>query len=158
MRVAMREAGVIADGTARQEGARFVAQSWRIPMRRLATLGVAGVLALSAAVPLAAAPLSNAVDLKAAAADTTQIRWRGHRGHGWVPGAVIGGLAAGAIIGSQAYRADPYYYGGYAYDAYPYDSYAYSPGYSYAPGYYRRGFRSMDRDCLGDYDSGGVRC
>ena len=125
-------------------------------MRKFAThaaaLGLAGALALGTAVPLAAGPLSNAVDLKAAATDTTQIRWRGHRGHGWVPGAVIGGLAAGAIIGSQVYRADPYYYGGYAYEPYPYDAYAYSPG------YYRRGFYNMDRDCIGDYDSAGVRC
>jgi hypothetical protein len=122
-------------------------------MRRLATLGVAGALALSATVPLGAAPLSNAVDLKAAAADTTQIRWRGHRGHSWVPGAVIGGLAAGAIIGSQAYRADPYYYGGYAYDPYPYGG-----AYAYSPGYFGHGWRGMDRDCIGDYDSAGVRC
>jgi hypothetical protein len=52
--------------------------------------------------------------------------WWGWRGGawGWWPGAVIGGLAAGAIIGSAA--APPYYYGpGYGY---------YGPGY-YGPGY-----------------------
>jgi hypothetical protein len=123
-------------------------------MRRFAILGVAGALALGAALPVSAAPLSNAVDLKAATTDTTQVRWRGHRGHAWVPGAVIGGLAAGAIIGSHAYAADPYYHGGYAYDPYPYGAYAYSPSYFHT----RRSLFGLDRDCIGEYDSAGVRC
>ena len=54
-------------------------------------------------------------------------QWRhgwgwGHHGFGWgapVAAGVIGGLAAGAVIGS-AFGA-PYYYGGYPYGAYAYD-------------------------------------
>ena len=118
-------------------------------LKPAAGLGLAAALALSVVTPLAAAPMSNAAGLKAAAADTEQVRWRGHRGGGWLPGAVVGGLAAGAIIGSQAYRADPYY-GGYAYEPYPYASYGYAPG--------PYGYGNMDRDCIGDYDSAGVRC
>src|SRR5262249_28092816 len=36
--------------------------------------------------------------------------WGWHRGWGWRGGAVVGGLAAGALVGSAL--AAPYYYGG----------------------------------------------
>jgi len=45
----------------------------------------------------------------------------GFRHHGFGTGAVIGGLAAGALVGSAL--AAPYYYGGYG--DYAYDPYAY---------------------------------
>jgi hypothetical protein len=51
-----------------------------------------------------------------AAPSEAEARWRGGW---WVPGAVIGGLAAGAIIGGLArpyyYGPGPYYYGGPVY-------------------------------------------
>ena len=54
--------------------------------------------------------------------DTADARWRGRHGGGVAAG-IIGGLAAGAIIGSMANQG--YYGGGY-----------YGPGYAYGPGYY----------------------
>lgn len=122
-------------------------------MRKFLISATAAALAIGVATPLAAAPLSNAAGLKAAApSDTTQVHWRG-RGNGWWPGAVVGGLAAGAIIGSQAYGGYPYQYGG----AYAYDTPSYG-GYAYAPGYYSYSRRGLDHDCIGDYDSAGYRC
>jgi hypothetical protein len=84
-----------------------------------------------------------------------EARWRGHGGGSWwIPGAVVGGLALGAIA-SSAYRPyygyGPYYdndYGPYAYEygggpyAYEYGSgpYAYEygggPYYNGGPRYY----------------------
>ena len=55
--------------------------------------------------------------------DTADARWRGRHGGGVAAG-IIGGLAAGAIIGSMANQG---YYG---------DGYYYAPGYAYGPGYY----------------------
>lgn len=124
-------------------------------MWKPAALGLAAAMALSVAIPAAAAPvLSNATDLKAAVPDdATQVRWRGHRGHGWVPGAAAG-LAAGAVIGG-AIATSPYY----AHDPYYGDAYAYSgPGYFYGSPALTAPRRFYDRDCLGDYDSAGVRC
>jgi hypothetical protein len=60
--------------------------------------------------------------------------WRGgwgHRGFGFAP--IVGGLAAGAVIGGAL--ASPYYYGGYGY---PYGAYAYDAGYGGAPCVLRR--------------------
>ena len=57
--------------------------------------------------------------------DTADARWRGRHGGGVAAG-VIGGLAAGAIIGSMA--AQQGYYGE--------PGYAYGPGYYYGPGPY----------------------
>jgi uncharacterized membrane protein len=57
-----------------------------------------------------------------------EARWRG--GGWWIPGAVIGGLALGAVIASR-----PYYYGGGPY-------YAYGGGPYYGGGYYRRPYRN----------------
>ena len=83
-----------------------------------------------------------------AAPDTADARWRGHRGGGVAAG-IIGGLAAGAIIGSMAnqgyyygsgpYYGSPYYGSGYYYGPEPY---AYEPPPVYvrpAPRYYRGG-------------------
>ena len=84
----------------------------------------------------AAAPLpTNVATMKAAVGDdVTQVHWRG-RGFGWG----IGGLAAGAIIGSAIASSGPYgyygggpYYGGYGYPGPGY-------GYGYAPAYYGYG-------------------
>ena len=60
-----------------------------------------------------------------AASDTADARWRGRRGGGVAAG-ILGGLAAGAIIGSMANQG---YYG---------DGYYYAPGY-YGPDYYGPG-------------------
>jgi hypothetical protein len=82
-----------------------------------------------------------------------EARWRGHGGGGWwIPGAVVGGLALGAIA-SSAYRPyygyGPYYdndYGPYAYEygggpyAYEYGGGPYyngGPRYYYGQRYYR---------------------
>jgi hypothetical protein len=62
------------------------------------------------------------------AASTTdaEARWRGHRGGGGaVAAGIIGGLAAGALIGAAASNA-------YAYPSYGY-GYGYAPAYGYAP-------------------------
>jgi hypothetical protein len=59
-----------------------------------------------------------------------EARWR--RGGWWIPGAVVGGLALGAIA-SGAYR--PYYYGGGPYYANDYGPYEYG----YGPSYYGGG-------------------
>ncbi len=69
--------------------------------------------ALVAAASLAAAAVATS--------STAEARWG--RGWGWGPGPVIGGLAAGAIIGSAL--AAPYYY------PYPYGYYG---PYPYGPG------------------------
>jgi hypothetical protein len=128
----------------------------RVMWKPAAILGLAAAMALSVATPAAAAPvLTNTTAVKAAVPDdATQVRWRGRgRGH-WAPG-VVGGLAAGALIGG-AIAASPYYHGGYyAYDpyyTYPYaGAYAYSPALTLPRAYY-------DRDCIGGYDSAGVPC
>jgi hypothetical protein len=87
----------------------------------------------------AAAPLpTNVATMKAAVGDdVTQVYWRG-RGFGWG----IGGLAAGAIIGSAIASSAPY---GYGYGGGPYygGGYGYpGPGYGYAPVYYGGGYGS----------------
>jgi hypothetical protein len=71
--------------------------------------------ALVAVASLAAAAMATS--------STAEARWYG-RGWGWGPGPVIGGLAAGAIVGSAL--AAPYYYPYGYYGAYPY--YGYAPG------------------------------
>ena len=62
----------------------------------------------------------------ATAPDAEARPWRGHRG-GAVAAGVIGGLAAGALIGAAASSA-------YAAPAYGYD-YGYAPAYGYGYGY-----------------------
>jgi hypothetical protein len=103
-------------------------------MKKLAALGLAGVIAVGSI----------------AAAGTAEARSR----HGWVPFAVGAGiLTLGAIAASQA-NAYPDYY---AYEPYPYAPYPY--GYTYAPAprtIYRSGpvYRS-DSWCRqqGDYNA-----
>jgi len=66
---------------------------------------------------VAAATIAGAM---VATSGTAEARWHGR---GWGPGAVIGGLAAGAILGGVI-ASQPYYpYGGY-----------YGPGPYYGPG------------------------
>ena len=73
--------------------------------------------------PAAAAPIGQPVAIARPASDlTTPVYWRG--GWGWGPGAFVGGLAAGAIIGGAI--AAPYYYG---------SPYYYPPGYAPVPAY-----------------------
>jgi hypothetical protein len=92
-------------------------------------IAVAGVLAM-AALPAAAAPISTAAAglHPANTGAVEQVRWRGG-------GAVIGGLAAGMILGGII-ASSPHYYGGpyYYYGPPPY--YAPPPYYGYGPGPY----------------------
>jgi len=94
---------------------------------------LAGAVMAGSIHQVAAAPLpTNVATMKAAAGDdVTQVHWRGG-GWGWG----IGGLAAGAIIGSAIASTAPYgYYGGG-----PYYGYGYAPayyGYGYGPAYPR---------------------
>ena len=91
--------------------------------------------------------------------DSADARWRG-RGGGGVAAGIIGGLAAGAIIGSmanQGYYGDGYYGPGYAYGpgyGYGYGSgpYAYEP----APVYFvpRRAYRGGSCWVVTDKDRG----
>ena len=75
-----------------------------------------------------------------------EARWGGHGGGGWwIPGAVVGGLALGAIA-SSAYRP---YYGGYAYDYGPYGGGPYAYEYGAGPYAYEYGG--------GPYYNGGPR-
>ena len=64
-------------------------------------------------------------------AGVVPVRWVGHRGGFWGPGAIIGGVAAG-LAGAAAYGA----YGPYAYGPYPYGGYAYDYDYNSGPYYY----------------------
>jgi hypothetical protein len=71
-----------------------------------------------------------------------EARWRG--GGWWVPGAVIGGLALGAVIASRPYYygGGPYYYGGgpyYGGGYYGGGPYYYGGGPYYGGGGYYRG-------------------
>ena len=129
-----------------------------------AALGLA--LASAAAIaPVQAAPLAHPLSFGDAAQGHVQdVRWRGgggwrggyvggplRGGYGyrrWGPGPFIGGLAAGAIVGSAL--AYPRYYGGpypgnyvdnYAYDTYADDNYA---GGDDAGAYCAQRFRSYD--------------
>ena len=87
--------------------------------RSTAALAGCAMLALSLS-PASAMTIPGSgasIDKAGAQAQVDKVYWR-HHGWGWGPGAVIGGLAAGALLG-----------GSYAYD--------YGPGYyGYSPGYY----------------------
>jgi hypothetical protein len=62
--------------------------------------------ALAVAATVAIATVATLTDADA--------RWRRHHHHGFPVGAIVGGLAAGALIGSAF--AVPRYYGAYAYE------------------------------------------
>lgn len=82
--------------------------------------------------PLAALALAGILAIGATTSASAQ--WRGHRGHGWGPGAgIAAGVAAGALIGS-AVAARPYGYSGYY--AEPGYGYYEAPVASYDYGYY----------------------
>ena len=84
---------------------------------------VAAATSTSTVAPAVAAPIGQPLSVVKPAADlTTPVYWRG--GWGWGPGAFVGGLAAGAIVGGAI--AAPYYYG---------SPYYYPPGYAAAPAY-----------------------
>lgn len=105
---------------------------------------LAGVVMVGQIAQATAGPMpTNVATMKAAAGDNVaQVHWRGG-GWGWG----LGGLAAGAIIGSAIAAGSPYgYYGGpyYGY-GYPGYGYGYAPayyGYGYGPAYYPRYYRT----------------
>jgi len=90
------------------------------------TIAVAVTGALLAAAPAGAAPLAvGAARLNVSPGIVEQVRSRGHSGGG----AVLGGLAAGMILGGII-ASQPHYYGpGYYYGPPP-------PAYYYGPGPY----------------------
>jgi hypothetical protein len=70
--------------------------------------------------------------------------------------AVIGGFAAGAVVGAAAANAygPGYYDGGYAYAPGPY-AYGYEDSYAYAPGpVYRGRYGNYGHGCVGDLGYG----
>lgn len=116
---------------------------WKSAIACSLTVGVmAGQIEQAAAAPM---PTHVATMKAAAGDDVTQVRW--HGGWGWG----LGGLAAGAIIGSAiasggpyGYYGGPYYGGPYGYGYAP-AYYGYGPVYAY-PGYgYRRYYRPYRR-------------
>jgi hypothetical protein len=79
--------------------------------RSIAAITVAAMLALSWN-PASALTLSGpSLERSIASADIDKIWWRHGWGWGWGPGAVFGGLAAGALVGSYYYGHGPGYYG-----------------------------------------------
>ncbi len=111
--------------------------------------GLAGALALGAVATASAGPMPINPGVKSAG-PVTDVAWRGRGfGRGFGPGAaVIGGLAAGALIGS-AVAGQPY--GGY----YAEPGYAYEPGYGYgydtpAPYYSNYGYNGGWGKCYTD--------
>jgi hypothetical protein len=99
------------------------------------------VLSLS---PASAFPLSGPSLQRSVAASQIDNAWWRRRGWGWGwgGGALLGGLAAGALVGG--------YYGGYGPGYYGYGPgyYGYGPGY-YGPGYYGPGPGRCWRDSWG---------
>ena len=125
----------------------------------IAALAGAAMLGLSFSPASAFTLAGPSLQQSAASAQVDKVWWRGggwrgggwhggwrggwHRGWGWGPAAVVGGLAAGAIVGSAL--AAPGYYGpgpGY---------YGPGPGPYAAPGY------GDPRNCSAGYD-GVVHC
>jgi hypothetical protein len=94
---------------------------------------LSGTLVSAGAMPVGSATMKTGGD------DVIQARWRGgggwHRGGGWIPGAIIGGVLAGAAVAAS----DPYYYDGPGPYGYSYSygyAYPYGPAYSGPYGYY----------------------
>jgi hypothetical protein len=99
----------------------------RTPRSTKLTITIALAVSLAAAVPATAAPVAaGAAQLKSAPAATIEMV-RSRRGSA---GAVIGGLAAGMILGGII-ASQPHYYGGPYYYGSPYP-----PAYYYGPGPY----------------------
>jgi hypothetical protein len=110
----------------------------RRPFKFAIAVAIAGAV-VCIAIPAAGAPLpSGAAHFKSTAvSDIEQVRWRGHRGGG---GAVIGGIAAGMLLGgiiasSPYYHGGPYYYGGptYRYGPPDWEAYCFSRYRSFDP-------------------------
>jgi hypothetical protein len=123
--------------------------------RNILGIGFAGLLALSAVVPVSAAPLlSNTAAVKSAAdAQITQVRWRNS---GAIAAGVGVGLLAGAAIASsqRPYYSDPYYAPGYAPGYYAAEPEYYAPAPAY--GYYGRNPYSSPRYYNGRADTNAV--
>jgi hypothetical protein len=102
---------------------------------------VALIIGASTAIvePSLAAPIGQPLAIARPNSDVTQVWWRG--GWGWGPGAVIGGLAAGAIVGG-AIASSPYYYGNPYYGPPP--AYRYGPPPGDAVAYCMQRYRSYD--------------
>jgi hypothetical protein len=126
-------------------------------MKRAIAVAIAGAMMLGAAPPLLAAPLLlNSSAVKAAVAnDILDVRYRGHRGHGFGPGAAVA-IGALGVIGAiaatgarQGYGPD---YESRGYDQNDYDAPAYGP--AYGPGYAAPTYRYGR--CAGDERFGGT--
>ena len=113
-----------------------------MPRTTKLTIAIAVTGALLAAAPASAAPPpAGAAKVVPAPANMIEpVRSRGHGGGG----AVIGGLAAGMILGGII-ASQPYYYGGPCYGP------AYPPPYYYGPGPY--GPPDFDAYCFSRYRS-----
>ncbi len=113
-------------------------------------LAVAGALALGTVAPSLAAPVpaSPGAVKAAASSPAINVRYYGHGGWhgGWFPGAILGGLALGALGAATypywgyGYYDAPYaYYDDGYYGTYGYGYAPYAYGYGYAPGFGYRG-------------------
>jgi hypothetical protein len=88
-------------------------------IRIRAAIALIAVASTVASAPAMTAPIGQPLAAKPAGGLAEQVFWRG----GWGPGAFVGGLAVGAVIGGAI--AAPYYYGPGPY---------YGPGYAPPPG------------------------
>jgi hypothetical protein len=83
--------------------------------RRSLALGLAGTIALAAAVPASAMPLAHGLRASAVPSQVEHVRWR--RG-AWIGAGIATGLILGGIAASRPYYGYPYYAGpAYAYPA-----------------------------------------
>ena len=119
-------------------------------MKRAALIAIAGAVALGAATPLWAAPVSSSMSAveNAAPSMVTDVRNRGHRGHrgnrvrnhGVNGAGVAFGIlgAAAAVAGAAAYGQQDYY-GGPGYYRQN------NPGYYPQGGYYQQDYNGSDQ-------------